>query len=260
MKLPIHLALPALVSLFAANVSLAQTPPAAVPVPVPVAPPGTVIEEETTRIAAVADPSLDRREGKVATVDAETKKLMLRTKLAKEPIGFSYNSATKYIDLDGKPFDPSLLKPEVPVTVDFVENGNELVASTILVQRVQAVLPGGGVTLTMRETRKPGGVMLEESQKTTTIVHSGTVRTFDPEYLIVQEEGQAHPVRYQYSKTTTWVNEAGEPVAADLVKAGLPVRVKHSRRGDAFFADQVVIVTATPAPAPAIKEPGELPK
>ena len=215
---------------------------------------------ETTRKSILPDPSLTKMEGKIHLMNPETKQLMLRTKLGKAPIGLTCNASTRFIDLDGKPVDVALLKPETPVEVNFAENGNELIAARVVVQRIQVPLPGGGVTLTTRETLKPGGKVVEETIKTTVVMNSGTILKFEPGVLTLKSDQQEKALRYQYSKTTTWTNEVGEPVSPNLIKAGLPVKVRYSQRGDTLFADEVVIVTApgtpeVPAPTKRTQDP-----
>lgn len=212
-----------------------------------------VTEETTTRTAVLPDPSLTKREGKIDRIDAETNQLMLRTKLGKEPIGFTVNSATKFIDLDGKPVDRMLLKPEVPVELDFAEDGNKLIATRVIVQRVQVPVPGAGMTLSNRETLKPGGKVVAETSKQTTIttINTGALQTLDDGFITIKESGVEAPVRYQISKTTAWVNAAGEPTAAGVIKSGHPVKVTFSKNGDVLVAEQIVVLE--PA-APAAKE------
>lgn len=213
----------------------------------------SVTEETTTRTAVLPDPSLTKREGKIDRIDAETNQLMLRTKLGKEPIGFTVNSATKFIDLDGKPVDPVLLKPEVPVELNFAEDGNKLIATRVIVQRVQVPVPGAGMTLSNRETLKPGGKVVEETSKqtTTTTINSGALQTLDDAFITLKESGVEAPVRYQISKTTVWVNAAGEPTKAGVIKPGHPVKVTFSKNGDVLVAEQIAILEP---PAPAVKE------
>ena len=226
--------------------------------PVPVAPPAapsTTVIEETTRVAVLPDPALDKLEGKIDRIDGEKKQLMLRTKQGKEPLAYHCNAATKYVDLDGIPVNPVLLIPETPVEVRFVEDRNELIASTVVVQRIQVPLPGGGVTLSTRETLKPGGKVVAESIKKTTIVTgSGTISKVEPGFFTLTPGGEAHPQRYQYSETTTWVNAAGEPVPVTILKAGYPVKVSYTPHGDTLFADEVVVMVPPASPAPRTKQ------
>ena len=227
-----------------------------IPAPAPLGSNSTAVTEERTTIAVLPDPNLDKIEGKIQRMDAETKQLMLRTKHGKEPIPYNCIAATRYIDLDGKPVNPALLIGEVPVEVRYVQNGSELIASTVVVQRIQAPLPGGGVTLTTRETLKAGGKVVEETVKKTSVTTSGTLRTFEPGILTLTAEGEAPAQRYQYSENTIWVNAKGEPVPVSAIKAGYPLRISYSKRGEALFADQVIVLmpSSVPTPVPVPQE------
>lgn len=92
-------------------------------------------------------------------------------------------------------------------------------------------------------------------QTTTATTTSGTISEFSPDTLIVKSTSVAEPIRYRYSKTTTYVDEAGAPVSVELVKSGLPVTVHYVREGDQLVASKVIVRKAvTVAPAPAVIE------
>jgi len=76
---------------------------------------------------------------------------------------------------------------------------------------------------------------------TTTTTSAGTVSEFGPDTIVVRSETSPAPVRYRYSKTTTYVDEAGNPVSVETVKSGLPVTVYYSGAGDQLVADRVVV-------------------
>src|SRR4029079_17414610 len=57
-------------------------------------------------------------------------------------------------------------------------------------------------------------------ETTTTTTSAGTISEFGPETIIIRSETSPEPVRYSYSKTTTYVDETGAPVSMDLVKSG----------------------------------------
>ena len=205
----------------------------------------TRVTEEKTTTVAFPDPNLDKLEGKVVRIDGETKQILLRTKNGKEPIPYGVTTATRFVDLDGLPVSPSLIIAEVPVEVRYVEKGPDLIASTVIVQRYQAPVPGGGVTLTTRETLKAGGKVIEETTKTTsTTVRFGTMATMENGFLTVVETPGAAPQRYQYSDTTQWVNANGEPLPMATIKPGYSVKVIHSKRGNAVFADRIIVSPA----------------
>lgn len=232
--------------------SLAAQDRPAPPAAKPAASATTVTEERTTTVA-FPDPNLDKLEGKVVRIDGETRQLLLRTKNGKEPIPYNVNTATRFVDLDGLPVNPSLIIAEVPVEVRYVEKGPELVASTVIVQRYQAPVPGGGVTLTTRETLKAGGKVIEETttRTTTATTRVGTMATMENGILTVTGEAGSAPQRYQYSETTQWVNANGEPLPPATIKPGYSVRVNYSQRGDAVFADRIIVTPAGSAPAGA---------
>jgi len=99
----------------------------------------------------------------------------------------------------------------------------------------------------------------EEIVTTSSTTTSGTVSEFSPDTLVVRSTTASEPIRYRYSKTTTYVDETGAPVSVELVKSGLPVTVYYAREGDQFVASKVIVRKATvvapaPAPAPAVIE------
>src|SRR5437763_902055 len=93
-------------------------------------------------------------------------------------------------------------------------------------------------------------------QETTTTTNSaGTISEFGPETIVIRSTAEAAPVRYAYSKTTTYVDETGAPVSIETVKSGLPVTVYYTKVGDRMVASRVVVRKAVIVPAqPTIEE------
>ena len=90
-------------------------------------------------------------------------------------------------------------------------------------------------------------------QTTSSTTSVGTVSEFGPQTLVIRSETAPAPIRYTYSKTTTYVDEAGNPVSIETVKSGLPVTVYYSQVGDEMVASKVIVrktVQAAPVPAP----------
>lgn len=81
----------------------------------------------------------------------------------------------------------------------------------------------------------------EETVTTTTTNTAGTISEFSPDTIIVRTESAPEPIRYSYTKTTTYVDEAGQPVSLELVKSGLPVTVYYVKQGDKMVASKVVV-------------------
>ena len=74
---------------------------------------------------------------------------------------------------------------------------------------------------------------------------------------MVKSETSAEPVRYTYTKTTTYVDENGAPVSMETVKSGLPVTVYYTKDGDNMIASKVVVrhaVTVAPVDATSVEK------
>src|SRR5476649_59002 len=61
------------------------------------------------------------------------------------------------------------------------------------------------------------------STATTSCTSTGTINQFTPDAIVVKPNPSADPVSYSYTKTTTYVNENGNPVSSETLKSGLPV-------------------------------------
>ena len=91
-----------------------------------------------------------------------------------------------------------------------------------------------------------------ETVTTAPVQAAGTITTFEPtgNSIIISGPNNAAPVTYGYSKSTTIVDEAGNPVAVEVVKTGVPVTVYYTSAGGQSVASKVVVHRT----APAVKE------
>jgi hypothetical protein len=96
----------------------------------------------------------------------------------------------------------------------------------------------------------PGALSAQTS--TTTITSSGTVSDWKPNAVAVKVNTSPEPVNYTFTRTTTYVDENGDPVSAETIRDGMPVTVYYERQGDALVANKVVVnrVTTTTEAAP----------
>ena len=87
---------------------------------------------------------------------------------------------------------------------------------------------------------------------TTTQNSDGTISQFSPDTIVVRSTTSADPVSYSYSKTTTYVDENGNPVSSETVKSGAPVTVYYTQDGDKMIATKVIVrkTTTTTTPSP----------
>lgn len=91
---------------------------------------------------------------------------------------------------------------------------------------------------------------------TTSTTSAGTISGFNPNTIVIKTEKSPDPVSYSYTKTTTYVDEAGAPVSMETVKSGLPVTVYYTKDGDKMVASKVIVrKTETTVPStPAVEE------
>ncbi len=85
----------------------------------------------------------------------------------------------------------------------------------------------------------------------TTTTSVGTVSEFSPQAITVTS-GSSAPVSYSYSKTTTYVDENGNPVSVETVRSGVPVTVYYTQEGDRMLASKVIVHNATPTDSATI--------
>ncbi|HEX4138943.1 MAG TPA: hypothetical protein VHY09_01245 [Candidatus Methylacidiphilales bacterium] len=78
----------------------------------------------------------------------------------------------------------------------------------------------------------------------TTTTSAGTVSQFSPSAITVTSGGA--PVSYSYSKTTTYVDENGNPVSVETIRSGMPVTVYYSQEGDRMLASKVIVHNVIP--------------
>jgi hypothetical protein len=103
----------------------------------------------------------------------------------------------------------------------------------------------------------PCGVFAQQEMTTvnttTTTESVGTVSELSPDTLIIRSETSSSPVHYSYTKSTTYVDDMGNPVSIETVKSGLPVTVYYTREGDRMVANKVVVRKTT---TKTIEQPG----
>lgn len=81
---------------------------------------------------------------------------------------------------------------------------------------------------------------------TTTTTSAGTVSEFTPGTITVTSGPSALPVSYASSRTTTYVDENGNPVSVQTIRSGVPVTVYYSQEGDRMVASKVVVRHVVP--------------
>ena len=190
-----------------------------------------VIVKKTTETTPGEPPVTETRETTTTTTgtisDFGTGRIVVRTESASEPLSYTYSKTTTYVDEAGNPVSIETVKSGLPVTIHYSKVGDSLVASKVIVRK------------------KTGPIGRSEIQGTTVM---GTVTELAPEALVIRTSSSTSPVRYKYTKTTTYVDEAGKPVSIKTVTSGVPVTVEYDEVGGAFVAKRVIVRRTTAVP------------
>lgn len=177
----------------------------------------SVVKETTTTTSA----------GTIGEFGTDT--ITVRSETSPTPIRYSYSKTTTYVDESGKAVSMETVKSGLPVTVYYTKDGDRMLATKVIVRT--ATVP----SVPDVETKK--------TTTTTTTTNAGTISEFGADTIMVRSESSPTPVRYSYSKTTTYVDEAGRPVSMETVKSGLPVTVYYTKDGDRMVASKVIVRT-----------------
>ena len=98
-------------------------------------------------------------------------------------------------------------------------------------------------------------VLAQDTVVTTSPITSmGTISEFSPNSIVIKTETGTVPVSYGYSKTTTYVDESGNPVSMTTIKSGLPVTVYYTKSGDTMTASKVIVRKAVLVPSETVAE------
>jgi len=104
------------------------------------------------------------------------------------------------------------------------------------------------------------GLASAQSSSTTTTTSStnaaGTISEFSPSVITVRSTTSSTPTSYSSTKTTTYVDQNGNPVSVETVKSGMPVTVYYTQDGDKMVASKVVVQrTTTTTTTPPVSTP-----
>jgi hypothetical protein len=97
-------------------------------------------------------------------------------------------------------------------------------------------------------------VLASADEVTTTTESAGTISEFSPDSFVIRSETAPAPIRYSSTKTTTYVDDTGAPVAVDVIKSGVPVTVHYIHEGDRVIADRVIVHRHVTSAAPGVVE------
>ena len=65
------------------------------------------------------------------------KTIVIKTEKSSEPVSYSYTKTTTYVDENGAPVSMETVKSGLPVTVYYTQDGDKMVASKVIVRKVE---------------------------------------------------------------------------------------------------------------------------
>jgi len=143
------------------------------------------------------------------------------------PVHYAYTKSTTYVDENGNPVAMETVRSGAPVTVYYDRDGNQMTARKVVIRKSVNAGPDGSTV----------------SRETTTTSSQGTISAFNPDSIVVKSDTSPAPVNYTFTKTTTYVDQNGNPVSVDTVRSGMPVTVYYDRDGDRMVATRVMVQT-----------------
>ena len=155
------------------------------------------------------------------------------------PVRFAYSKTTTYVDENGNPVSIETVRSGAPVTVFYSQDGDRFIATKVVVAKPMDADASPIARPEAQATDEPNA-----GTTTTTTSSDGTVATFSSGAMTIESQNSPAPVNYTFSKTTTYVDENGNPVSVETVKSGVPVTVFYDRNGDQNVATRVVVHNA----------------
>lgn len=130
---------------------------------------------------------------------------------------------TVFTNSNGRPVSRSDLKKDTPVTVYYAQDGNQMVATKVVV----AAPPPN--------------------------FSAGTLTEVSPGVLVIKmADASPTPVRYVNDQTTNYVDENGQAVPPESVKSGTPVKIYYTKVGDTLVASRVEVQRDGGLPKPPV--------
>ncbi len=103
-----------------------------------------VVESSTTTAPVPATTTATVTQGTISEFSPNT--IVVRSTTSPEPIRYVYRKTTTYVDETGAPVSIDTVKSGLPVTVHYVKEGNDMVASRVVVRKTTtAVQPAPAV-------------------------------------------------------------------------------------------------------------------
>ena len=148
------------------------------------------------------------------------------------------------VDDKGEVIPLDLIRPELPLTVEYVMDGEKMVAKKVVITR--SMVAGDANKKPSEQRGELAAAKAKEAAKeaespgTVSETLIGTVSTLEQTISLVPR-GETGAVSCIINNSTRFVNTAGEPVSSSLMRSGMPITVKTVRDGKRVLVQEVVV-------------------
>ncbi|PYK72880.1 MAG: hypothetical protein DME42_07975 [Verrucomicrobia bacterium] len=106
----------------------------------------------TTNAGPVTTAELTTRTGSFVTYTPGDEYFTFRTTPAAEPVRYYYTKETTFVDPTGRTVELSEIRPDLPATVYYVNEGNRMIVRKVVLSRPSAVIEKKETTTTTTTT------------------------------------------------------------------------------------------------------------
>jgi len=156
--------------------------------------------------------------------------IVVRANASTVPVRYTFTKTTTYVDENGNPVSVETVRSGIPVTVYYEKSGDNLVADKVVVKKTVS-------TTTTTDATAP----ITSPSSSTPPSTDGVITDADSDAISIRTDSSASPVHYAAHNSTAYVDENGNPVARNSLKAGTPVTIFFERDGDNLRATRVVV-------------------
>jgi glucose/arabinose dehydrogenase len=197
----------------------------------------TNITHAQTAAASTTTTSTTQSAGTISQFSPDT--IAVQTTSSAAPVSYSYSKTTTYVDQNGSPVSMDIVKSGVPVTVYYTQEGDQMMASKVVVQSTS--------------TSNAPSAPVSESQTSATTTSTaappaglpptvdGVVTDADSGHIDLRTSSSSLPVHYKAHDSTAYVDGSGSPVSRKNMTKGTPVTIYYEQHGDDLFATRVVL-------------------
>lgn len=169
-----------------------------------------------------------------------------------EPMRYMVTKTTTVVDENGNPLVIERVAPGAPMTVRYARTPEGLVASRIVVHSPpRRIIEREAVSTAVAPLPTPEPVPVPGPAAVRVITGRGTIEEFSPASETVVLGGGE---RYVLTKRTTYVDEAGAPIAVDQITRGAPVTVDYVDEGGHRVVSKVIVHRHVATPAQGVIE------